>query len=140
MTKRSRPKERPNKTATASYDQGPINQECDHFIAYTEPDDEQKRNSAVYKDLNLQIQQGVASKRQKDQYDLAMKLPGYRVTNPIDDLVPGKKHVSVLYKLREPHGNLDCFHIIMDKVKAMPSNYVSALKVNVQQQFPNCEV
>ena len=52
------------------------------------------------------------------------------VTNPMDDLIPGKEHISVFIKLREPGKNLEGFDGIIDKMRGMPSHYISSLKVD----------
>ena len=52
----------------------------------------------------------------------------------MDDLVPGKKHVSILTKGREPSMEPDWFNRFVTRIKTMPNNYSASLKVSLAPQ------
>ena len=58
-------------------------------------------NSAVHKDLCLQLQIGTRDRKARDAWDKALRCPGHEVTNPLDDMYPGKKYVTVVRKIRD---------------------------------------
>ena len=68
-----------------------------------EPLDSQETldKSAVHKDLCLQLQIGTSNRIAREKCDKALRCPGHEVTNPLDDMYPGKKYVTVVRKIRD---------------------------------------
>ena len=111
----------------------------EEFIRF-EPFDskEMLENSAVHKDLCLQLQVGTRDRKARDTWDKALRCPGHEVTNPIDDTYPGKKYVTVAKKVRdtadaEPPNWVNQVHT---RLKAMPQSYSSNLNTSLRQQHP----
>ena len=103
-----------------------------HFFHYKPYESkEMMEESAVYRDLQLQEWQGASSSMEKEQYTWAYDLPGRNVTKAMDELVPGKKQVSILTKGREPSMEPDWFNRFVTRIKTMPNNYSASLKVSL---------
>ena len=131
-TKRSKPKRAQETLVTEQSTTPGQGDKQMHFFHYKPYESkEMMEESAVYRDLQLQEWQGASSSMEKEQYSGAYDhLPSRNVTKAMDELVPGKKHVSILTKGREPSMEPDWFNRFVTRIKTMPNNYSASLKVS----------
>ena len=96
----------------------------------------QHENSVLKKDDLLQVYQATETTvPARRRYQAALKHPDHTVTNPMDDLVPGKKHVSVLKKPEEEApSSLRWYEMVLNRLKSMYDNYTRSLNVELTNQ------
>ena len=93
-------------------------------------------NSAVHKDLCLQLEIGTGDHKSREIWDRALRCPGHEVTNPLDDMYPGKKYLTVVKKTREiaDAEPPNWVNQVQTRLKGMQQSYFTSLNTSLRQQ------